>query len=162
MDNQEFEMIVEKAILKAFKTGNSLRKYDQKEIRKATERRLFAYPDILARLEADAYNTILNHSRDVVGFVRGGRIPPEQKDAILEMEAIASKMRDKTEVEAVSSALAAIRGDPYYETVEARYFRQEKDDEVAALIPCDERTVRRNRSRLLSRIAVRLYGADAI
>ena len=153
MDNQEFEMIVEKAVLRAFKAGNSLRIYDQKEIYKATERRLFAYPDILARLEADAYNIIPSRSRDIVGFVRGGRVPPDQKDAILEMEAVASRMRDKTEIEAVSAALDAISDDPYYETIEARYFRQKKDEEVAARIPCDERTIRRNRNRLVHRIA---------
>jgi DNA-directed RNA polymerase specialized sigma24 family protein len=161
-ENKDVETIIENTMMKAFKSGRSLRELDQKEIRKATERRLFAYPDILARLEVDAYNTILYRSRDVVGFVRCGRIPQDQKDAVLEVEAIAAKMRDKTEVEAISSVLDAIKDDPYCETIEAKYFRQATDEEVATQLSCDERTVRRNRSRLLRRIAIRLYGVDAI
>lgn len=161
-ENLEIERIVERVVKVMFRPNRLFQAPDQKEILKATVRRLYAYPDITARLEADAYNTIPERSRSIVGFVRGGRVPPDQKDAILEMEAIASKMRDQTEVEAIASALDAIKDDPYYDAIKARYFRQETDDIVAARIPCDERTIRRNRSRLVRRISIRLYGVDAL
>ena len=59
-------------------------------------------------------------------------------------------------------ALATIETDDYYLTVTGRYIDDLPDERVAELIPCDTTTVWRNRKRLVQRLAVWLYGAEAI
>ena len=66
------------------------------------------------------------------------------------------------ELEAIEKALASIRGDPYYLAVDGKYIQRMNDEEIAEKIHCDPTTVWRNRKRLIQRLAVRLYGVDAV
>lgn len=66
------------------------------------------------------------------------------------------------ELEAIEKALASIRDDPYYLAVDGKYIQRMNDEEIAEKIHCDPTTVWRNRKRLIQRLAVRLYGVDAV
>ena len=78
------------------------------------------------------------------------------------MDIKASIAADETEIETLKKALAQIEDDPYYPDVKGRYFEGLSDEEIAKQIPCDERTVRRHRNRLVRVVAVWLYGAEAV
>lgn len=54
---------------------------------------------------------------------------------------------------ALTRALKGIRGDPYYLILHYRYYERRKDAYIAKMFVCAISTVRRNRKRLLVRIA---------
>ena len=62
----------------------------------------------------------------------------------------------------LEKALASIQDDPYYLTVTGKYVERMQDSDIAEKISCDPATVWRNRKRLIQRVAVRLYGVEAI
>ena len=92
----------------------------------------------------------------------GVRLTPEEifEAAVIDLEATIAA--DEYEIEAMERALATIEKDDYYLTVTGRYIDDLPDERVAELIPCDTTTVWRNRKRLVQRLAVWLYGAEAI
>lgn len=59
-------------------------------------------------------------------------------------------------------ALRRLANDPYFVTVTGKYFEQMTDAAIADQIHCDITTVWRNRNRLLYRLTILLYGADAV
>jgi hypothetical protein len=69
---------------------------------------------------------------------------------------------DEYEIETMKKALENIEGDQYFPAVKGRYFEDISDEEIAKQIPCDDRTVRRHRGRLVRIVAVWLYGAVAV
>lgn len=157
----DIEGIIKKAVQEAYEAGRAQRGQEPKEVFRATERRLYAYPDILDRLRADHYGAKI-HSKDILRSVRGGRVPDAVKEAALDIAAEAAKARDEAEIEEIEAALSVVQDDVYYPAVQMRYFENASDADIAKVIYCDERTVRRNRGRLVRRIAVRLFGADAL
>ena len=113
----------------------------------ATERRLYALPIIRERIEDNreeltelencGVEALRHHSASLVRLIRPGmRLTPEEVHSIGE--------------------------DPYYLTIELKYFDNVKDADAALRLRCDPATVRRNRRRLVRRLALRLYGVECI
>ena len=69
---------------------------------------------------------------------------------------------DEYEVETLGRALKDIADDPYFLSVKGKFLDGMTDDRIAETIPCDPSTVRRNRGRLVRKIAVLLYGVEAL
>jgi DNA-directed RNA polymerase specialized sigma24 family protein len=157
----DVESVIKKAVHEAYIAGKAQGNQDSKDLYRVVERRLYAYPDIKDRIADDLYSAKM-HSHDITRFIRGGRIPESEKEAALDMAALAARARDEAEAKEIEAALSAIQNDAYYEAVCMRYFDNAPDSDIAEYCACDERTVRRNRSRLVRKIAVRLYGADAL
>ena len=137
---------------------------------KETEKRLYAYPDLLEKIEGDKekLSELMTHgaperSKSIVRFNRSGvRLSPEEMlDAILQ-DITATIAADQHEADTIAAALARIENDPYYVVIAGKFIECRGDEEIAALIPCDTSTVRRNRGRLIRRLAVWLYGAQAL
>jgi len=137
---------------------------------KATERRLYALPVLKKKVE-DAKQRLaeLQHmglpgrSRDVIRFSRSGRRQsPEEILDVLIQDVEASIAADEFEIETVEKALGNIEDDVYYPVIVGRYFEDVSDEVIAKRIPCNARTVRRHRSRLVRVLAVWLYGAEAV
>ncbi|MCE5234951.1 MAG: hypothetical protein ABFC62_07800 [Clostridiaceae bacterium] len=139
----------------------------------ATERRLYAIPILreriadsreeLAELETLGIEALREHSLSLVRILRPGiRLTPEEVHAAQLAELRGRLAADEREVKKVQVALTSIEDDPYYRTVEMKYFRNARDAEVAEKLCCDPSTVRRNRLRLVQRLALRLYGANAL
>ena len=119
--------------------------------------------DNKARLEGLKEDGVQGKSKSIVRFTASGvRVDPmEMYDAVLaDMEAHIAA--DTEEVETVLCALASVQNDYYYKTVYDRFMDGKPDAEIAQELFCDESTVRRNRGRLVHRIAIRLYGAVAL
>ncbi len=157
----DIEGIIKKAVCEGLAAGRAQREQDTREVYRATERRLYAYPDIKDRLDDNLYGEKMR-SHDITKFIRGGRVTEGEKEAALDLAAEAARMRDEAEAQEIEDALAVVQNDAYYDTVSMRYFDNAPDSEIAEVCGCEERTVRRNRSRLVRRLAVRLYGADAL
>jgi hypothetical protein len=169
------EQMVENAITKAmhsvYEKGVERGRAEAKEIYRLTERRLYAYPALKDNIEtykkdiADLQKEEPGRSKDLVFFsVHGGgiRLSPDeiQEGRIRQLEG--RIYRDEAEIKEIDIALESVKNDPYFPIIDLRYWQQKSDDEIAEIIACDASTVRRNKSRLIRMIAVKLYGASAV
>lgn len=183
----QFEKMLADAIKKALKEGvregikegRKLERAIAEEERKLnfnsykeTEKRLYALPDLKKKVASDKgiladikkRGSLGRRSVDVVRFQRSGRRISEEE--ILEgyiQDQEANIARDVYEIKTIERVLKHIENDYYYPAIEARYFKNIKDDKkIAVDLHCDASTVRRHRSDLVKRLAVLLYGAAAV
>lgn len=161
---------VENIIKMAVEAGRISAERTARDAFKATERRLYALPTLRQKLEdnRERLEEIKTYgprqrSRSITRFVKSGvRLTPEEIFAAVVMDMEATIAADEYEVEAMERALSTIADDEYYRTVTGRYIDNLPDEKVAEEIPCDTSTVWRNRKRLVQRLAVWLYGAEAV
>lgn len=161
---------IENIIKKAVEAGRISAERTAKDAFKATERRLYALPVIRERLadNREKLAEIMQYgprerSKSITRFVKSGvRLSPDEIFEAVVMDMEATIAADEYEIEAMEKALATIADDEYYQTVTGRYIENLTDDQVAELITCDTSTVWRNRKRLIQRLSVWLYGAQAI
>ena len=147
----------EEIIRMAVEAGRISAERSARDAFKATERRLYAVPDLRAKLRDDQ-----EELEDIQLFISEGNSfqPEDIRAVIIDLEAAIAATSH--ELEAIEKALASIRGDPYYLAVDGKYIQRMNDEEIAEKIHCDPTTVWRNRKRLIQRLAVRLYGVDAV
>lgn len=69
---------------------------------------------------------------------------------------------DRYEIETLERALATVQGDAYYQALSGKYLDDVDDRDIAEALECDTSTVWRHRKRLVQRVAVWLYGAEAL
>lgn len=159
------------AIIKlAVEAGRISAERSARDAFKATERRLYALPVLRKKLEddRDRLTELRQHgprgrSKSITRFSKSSvRLSPEEIFEAVVMDMEATIASDEYEVENMDKALAQISNDDYYLTVTGRYIDDLPDEKIAELIPCDTTTVWRNRKRLVQRLAVWLYGAEAI
>jgi hypothetical protein len=138
---------------------------------KQTEKRLYAIPTLAQKIEDDCeYLNELNvtqrmpeHSRDLTRFSKGGtRVSPEDKLEELIKSLKVSIAEDSHEIETVRRALTLVENDPFYPAIQAKYFGAADDGEIVDTLHYDLRTIQRHRSRIISQLSVRFYGAQAI
>jgi hypothetical protein len=137
---------------------------------RATENRLYAYPLIWSkvigdkeRLEEIKTNGIPAGRKDIIRFMKAGqRLSSEDIQEAIIQDLSAEIARDECEVEMIEKALTFVENDPYASIIKSKYFEGKNDEEIAELVSCDGRTVRRNKNRLVKRLAVFLYGATAV
>jgi hypothetical protein len=162
----DIETLIRRAVEAGIKAGQRA----PVDAYKATERRLYALPVLVRKVE-DAQLRLKEleqtgaprRSKDVIRFARTGvRVSPEEILDAMIVDIKASIAADEHEIETVKKALRNIEDDTYYVAVSGRYFEGISDEEIAKQIPCDERTVRRHRGRLVRVVAVWLYGAEAV
>lgn len=164
-NRKELEDIIKLAV----EAGRISAERSAKDAYKATERRLYALPiirrklaDDKERLEEIRQYGPRERSKSITRFTKSGvRLSPEEIFEAVVMDMEATIAADQYEIDAMDKALSVIQDDEYYLTVTGRYLDDLPDERVAELIPCDTSTVWRNRKRLVQRLAVWLYGADA-
>lgn len=162
--------VINEAVERAVAATRTAQAGEAKDIYKQTERRLYAYPHLLEKLQDDAARLadmeagiLQGKSKGIVRFSQSGvRVDPEEMAEAVMNDLRARMAMDRQEVETIQKALKAIERDAYFVTVPARYFDGRVDWEMAEALQCDESTVRRNRSRLVRIVAIRLYGAIAV
>lgn len=73
-----------------------------------------------------------------------------------------SMMRTRQEVLRIDRALEVIKDDKYHDIIPLKYFDGMTLDDIAEKFDCEEKTVRRNKNRLVNKIKIMLFGADAL
>ncbi|OQB14691.1 MAG: hypothetical protein BWY15_00841 [Firmicutes bacterium ADurb.Bin193] len=144
---------------------------DNKCYYKMTEARLFAYNDLKAKMENDLLDLQdmlkegpASKSRDILyRSVNGGvRLSPDEIQQI-KIDNIKRQIEDcRREISRIDDSVSAFDGDYYALIIKMRYFERKSDEVIAEILNCDVSTVRRNRKRLITRMAVRLYGIKAL
>jgi hypothetical protein len=73
-----------------------------------------------------------------------------------------SMMRTRQEVMRIERALETIYDDKYYEIIPMKFWDVMTMEDIAERFDCEERTIRRNKNRLVNKIKIMLFGADAL
>lgn len=137
---------------------------------KATEKRLYAYPVIKLKIADDlerieeicAYGTP-SKSKSITKYQRVGvRIGADDIADALIININADIAGNEFEIETIEKALSIIADDLYADIIKYKYFEGKNDEDIAEQMTCAPSTVRRNKSRLVGRLAVFLYGAAAV
>ncbi|MDR0840801.1 MAG: hypothetical protein LBN26_05375 [Christensenellaceae bacterium] len=137
----------------------------------ATERRLYRVPILrervgddkeeLAELENGEVELLQFRYSPTGPFGRGGAHTSPQELHADQMAHLRARLAaNERELRKLQTALSCISGDAYYPAVELRYFQSMREADIALRLMCDPATVRRNRMRLVKRLAVRLYGVE--
>ena len=113
----------------------------KKKYYRNTEKRLFALNSVKAALKNDSF--ILKS--------QGG-------DSDLYKRIHESSM----EIARINDAVKTVSNDFYYDIIPLKYRDLRSDEWIAERLNCDPTTVRRNKKRLVEKITVCLYGADAL
>lgn len=164
------EEIIKKAVDAAFEAGRRSAERSVKNAFKDTERRLYALPTLRQKLADDRERLAeiktygpRSRSKSITRFGKSSvRLSPEEilEAVVTDMEATIAA--DEYEIERMEKALSIIEGDEYALSVTGRYIEGLSDEEIAEAIHCDTSTVWRNRKRLVQRLSVWLYGAEAL
>jgi RNA polymerase sigma factor (sigma-70 family) len=167
---QNLDKQVKKAVEKFLYTNGLVEDY-QRDYFKDTEKLLYAYPDLKLKVEQDMEDLKsgvlamkVNRSKDIIRLsANSGSWKPEeyvQEEIIRSRKA--SMERTRLQVQRIDRALETIKDDQYYDIIPMRYFDRIKIEEIADRLVCDESTVRRNKNRLVNKIKIVLFGADAL
>jgi len=154
------------AIIKANKEFDAA----QRNYFKETERLLYSLPALrlkLAQDEEDLRNGLVSppeKSRDVVRPSTGGyrQYDPDEREERYIEQRKASMERTKKEIARIERALETIQDDEYYEIIPLKYWDLVQPAQIAEALHCDERTYRRHKNRLVNKLKVVLFGADAL
>ena len=141
-----------------------------KDVFKATEKRLYAYPVLISKtnddvkmLEEVKQYGVHQKSHSITRFMRSGtRLDTDdiKQAVIIDLEAAIAA--DQHEINRIEKALAQIEDDEYQALIRYKYFEQKSEEEIAELMHCAPRTVRAHKARLVGRLSVFLYGAGAL
>ena len=136
---------------------------------KQTIKRIKALPILMERVEdnrarlGEDGNLMPGKSKSIVRFSASGvRADPEVMLEAVRRSVEAHLAADQEEIDLVTRALEYVKEDLYYPAVYDGLVLHKTDEQLAEELYCDESTVRRNRSRLIRIIAVRLYGVEAL
>jgi ribosome modulation factor len=165
--------VIERSVQEGLRRGYVAGRNENKNLYQTTERRLRAYPELIRNIEkydADIKDLKQEHraggtgrSKDIVmSAARGVRLSLEEKLAVRIAGIEERKRIDQAEITEVNYALQGIAGDEWYCLIQRKYFEGWTDAEIAEEKYCDERTIRRHKSRLIGKLMIRLYGAEGV
>lgn len=163
------EASIEKAVKKATKTiieANKKVEAEQRNYFRDTEKLLYSLPALKLKLQQDKEDLEANHviqrrkSADVVKFGGNTYGNTEEEDYIESRKA--SMERTQGEVQRIERALKHIKSDKNYEIIPMKYWYNLLPAEIAERLCCDERTFYRHKNRLINKLKVVLFGADAL
>lgn len=168
--NRAVKAAIQEAVSAGLRAGVLYAERKPKDAYKDTEKRLYAYPLLLKKIVEDKarlldmeQNGTPGRSKSLVRYSRSGaRVSPEEMLEAMIRDLQARIAADEYEVETLGRALKDIADDPYFLSVKGKFLDGMTDDRIAETIPCDPSTVRRNRGRLVRKIAVLLYGVEAL
>lgn len=160
---------IDKAVKKAasaIKKANEEVEAEQKNYFKETERLLYSLPALKLKVsqdEEDLEKGLMiqkRKSKDIVAFTTGSKSSSQDDDYI--ERRISSMERTKREILRVERALETIEHDKYYDIIPYKYWDELSPEDIAEKLCCDERTYRRHKNRLINKLKVILFGADAL
>lgn len=173
LDNQVLK-IIETAVNKAAQESAKAVAHEPSEERnyfRETEILLYNYPALKLKVaqdeeflyDPDACTTPENNrSKDIVIFS-----PRSSGSHGLDIDQYtqsvkSSMMRTRQEVLRIERALETVKDDKYYDVIPFKYFDGMSLEDIADKYECDDRTIRRNKNRLVNKIKIMLFGADAL
>jgi RNA polymerase sigma factor (sigma-70 family) len=172
--NPEVLKIIETAVNKAAKDSAKLTASHEppaeRNYFRETEILLYNYPALKLKVAQDeeflydpeAYAKPANRSKDLVHFSTRN-IGNHGLDLDQYTQSVkSSMMRTRQEVIRIDRALETIKDDRYYDIVPFKYWDGMTMEDIAESFGCEERTIRRQKNRLINKLKIMLFGADAL
>jgi RNA polymerase sigma factor (sigma-70 family) len=166
--NKTVDEAVKKAA-EAIRKANEEADAGQRNYFKETERLLYSLPALrlkVAQDEEDLQNNQIvmkRKSADVIrfsGIGNNSNLYDPEADYIESRKA--SMERTKREIQRIDRALETIQDDQYYEIIPLKYWDGLKLEEISERMNCDMSTVCRAKNRLVNKLKIVLFGADAL
>lgn len=160
-----------KLIEDAIERGRSEEEKQKRDYYRETEKLLYNYPNLQAKVESDEeflFNPDAiatpkkNRSKDIIIYSTKGNGSHGLDIDRYTQGVKSSMMRTRAEVERIERALKVIADDDYFEIIPMKYFKGMTFREIADEFNCEEKTIGRNRTRIIQRLMVLLFGADAL
>lgn len=165
----EIANAVAQAVVKALKSEKvSANPKTEKTAYQKTEQLLYAYRGLkkvvaermLEIEELRKYGVPKNCA--VTEYVQKGGLP---QGLVLEEESVEDAVRTVQRsvegtvhiISLIDKSMAALKGDPYYDVLEMRYFDGRTQEDIAVTFGCNQATIARNKSRLVKELAMRLF-----
>ncbi|BAE83976.1 sigma factor-like helix-turn-helix DNA-binding protein [Desulfitobacterium hafniense] len=135
-----------------------------------TEILLYNYPALKLKVEQDveflfdpeSHIVPPNRSKDIVIFSTKGT-GSQGLDLDKYTQGVkSSMMRTRQEVIRIERAVETIKDDEYYDVIPMKYWDGLTIEEIAERLGREEKTIRRNKSRLINKLKIMLFGADAL
>jgi RNA polymerase sigma factor (sigma-70 family) len=136
---------------------------------KETEILLYNYPSLKLKVEQDekflydpdaTAEPEQRKSKDIIRFTSGASHGLDIDRYTIGIKS--SMMRTRQEVFRISRALNAIEKDRYYKIIEMKYFQEMTMESIAEHYGCEDKTIRRNKNRLVNKLMIMLFGTDAL
>ena len=171
MENLKVEEIIKKAVDEGIKAGYNKRKNEITNYHRRTEKLLYSYNDLKKSLEAFKEELkelkqygLKGKSKSIVYMPSGSRMSPEDLLEAKIQDLLYKIQSTEREIKMIDKALEAVKDDKWYKVIELKYFQNMSDEDIATLdeFDCDPSTIRRHKNRLVGKIAIRLFGADAV
>jgi RNA polymerase sigma factor (sigma-70 family) len=171
--NNEVLKIIETAVNKAAQESAKAVVHEQTEERnyfRETEILLYNYSVLKLKVsqdeeflyDPDAYIEPSTRSKDIVMFSTRST-GSHGLDIDKYTQGIkSSMMRTRQEVLRIERALEPVKDDRYYDIIPMKYFDGMTIEDIAERFECEEKTVRRNKNRLVNKIKIMLFGAEAL
>lgn len=172
--NNEILKIIETAVNKAAQESAKAVAHESPEERnyfRETEILLYNYPALKLKVEQDeeflydpdSYTTpVNNRSKDIVSFSTRNTGSHGLDIDRYTQSVKSSMMRTRQEVLRIERALETIMDDGYYEIIPMKYWDSMTIEDIADSFGCDEKTIRRNKNRLVNKLKIMLFGAEAL
>ena len=167
------EQIIKKTAVETVKELEKARltKQDGATFFQKTEKLLYNYNDLqeaVKQKERDIeflqINGLQGKSKSIVLYsTNPGSAGADQYVEVLEAYR-AAKERTERLISKIDRALNEIKQDPKYFIIQEKYFSDEKhsNEKIAEKFGINEKTVRRHRNRLINKLQILLFGADAL
>lgn len=170
----EIQKIIKKSIneavkksVEAIKAANEEIEAGQKNYFRETERLLYSLPALKLKIAQDEEDLesgqmiLKQRSKDIV-VISSITNKEIDLDEDYTRRRIASMERTKREIQRIERALETIKDDEYYDIIPLKYWDLVQPAQIAEALHCDERTYRRHKNRLVNKVKVVLFGADAL
>lgn len=173
--NPEVLKIIETAVNKAAEDSVKLvashGPSEERNYFRETEILLYNYPALKLKVaqdedflyNPDAYTAPANsRSKDIVCF-SSRSVGSHGLDIDQYTKGVkSSMMRTRQEVLRIDRALEVIKDDKHYDIIPMKYWDGVTMLEIAEKFECEDKTVRRNKNRLVNKLKIMLFGADAL
>jgi hypothetical protein len=170
MPNKKPKLTIDEIIIKTIIATRLDCLQTPKDIYNATEKRLYAYPVIKAKIKNDMEllerylgGEKPSKSSWFMRFQKSGiRLTDEEiLDTLLE-DMRAKIAANEYEIETIDKALEFIKADQYVKIISCLYFEGKTIAQTCDDVSCERATVFRQKARLVQRLATFLYGVEAI
>lgn len=168
--DDEIRKLIADAVQEGIIAGRIISDRHPREAFKATEKRLYALKTLRIRVadNLEELQELKDHgprsrSKDIIVYQsRGTRLDPDEACEALISKKEKTIAADQQEIECIEKALKIIEDDEFYYAVIGRYMEGKTDDEIAEVIHCDPTTIWRKRKLLVQKMAIRMYGVEAL
>ena len=172
----EIQKIIKSSIDQAVKkaadaiiAANEQVEAEQRNYFRETERLLYSLPALKLSLaeydediKTDALIVAREKSKDIVRYSPNNSgsygLHPDEAYS----NKVASIGRTRRQIQRIERALETVQDDPYYNIIPLKYWDCLCGDDIADRLNCDVTTMRRNKNRLVGKLKLILFGADAL